>query len=158
MRKWKVVIFFFRLFSVSRYYKMLSVACCAYSSLCRQKNLLWAILTTHAVWKSQAKNLNIETKCALWTSGGQDGTDTFETTSKRSTCAAWGLRHFHAAVPSRDPLAGNAASAGAGMSCEGARSAGSGSASSGRNCRLCFDGSRQHSQPTGFYWSHTGGV
>lgn len=63
------VIFFFRLFSFIGeysniviysnrvYYKILNVIPCAYSSLYHQKNLLWAIFTTHAVWKSQAKSL-----------------------------------------------------------------------------------------------------
>lgn len=51
------VIFFFRFFSFMGYYKILNVVPCAYSSLYHQKNLLWAIFTTHAVWKSQAKSL-----------------------------------------------------------------------------------------------------
>lgn len=96
--------FLFRLFSVSRYYEMLSVACCAYSSLCCQENFLWAILTTHAVWKSQAKNLNMETRCT-WMSGGPGRTDTFKPPRKKR--AVWGLRRFPSAVPP-ETLAGNA--------------------------------------------------
>ena len=51
------VIFFFRFFSLIGYYRILSVVPCAHSSLYHQKNLLWAIFTMHAVWKSQAKSL-----------------------------------------------------------------------------------------------------
>ena len=93
---------------------------------------------------------NVGSRCVLWKPGGQHGTHTAETTSKRSTCAAWGLRRFRAAVPSRDALTGNAAGAGAGVSREGVPRAGSGPASSGRNRRLCLDRHVNTVSPQGF--------
>lgn len=94
-----------------------------------------------------SQDSNVGSSCVLWKPGGRHGTHTVETTSRRSTCAARGLRHFHAAVSSRDALASNAARAAAG---KGVHRAGSRPASSGRNRRLCLDRHVSTVRPQGF--------